>query len=295
MGTPTGSTSSTSRSTSTHSSSRRRPKLSTNGTCPASRGYSWSTAMASCGTASKAPRPSMSSSRRSRHWPERSRSHSPRAQRRSSASCPDSSGTDERDRLLSLGAACLNLARCAPASGGSFPDSGRLLQRSRRRRAGLGLSGSGRLQRGSHACDDAGPHAPAHGARRSGDDHIPRRGLVSDRSKRHGLTGQLPSRFRRSTIASRTSSQYTPGVSQALQSLKCCLNPKVLIALAAAGVAVVLLAPNLIAGALPLLLALVCPLSMLVMMGGMARMGTKKENAQTVVTSAEAPVPGLAV
>ena len=88
-------------------------------------------------------------------------------------------------------------------------------------------------------------------------------------------------------------------MSQALQSLKCCLNPKVLIALAAAGVAVVLLAPNLIAGALPLLLALVCPLSMLVMMGGMARMGTKKENAQTstpnVVTSAEAPVPGLAV
>jgi hypothetical protein len=89
-------------------------------------------------------------------------------------------------------------------------------------------------------------------------------------------------------------------VSQALQSLKCCLNPKVLIALAAAAVAVVVLAPNLIAGAFPLLLALVCPLSMLVMMGGMARMGTNKENAQTgaptVLTSVDAPVPpGLAV
>jgi len=84
-------------------------------------------------------------------------------------------------------------------------------------------------------------------------------------------------------------------VSQALQSLKCCLNPKVLIGLAAAGVAVVLLAPNLIAGAFPLLLALVCPLSMLVMMVGMARMGTKKENAPNVLTSTEARAPGLAV
>src|SRR5712691_8532883 len=88
-------------------------------------------------------------------------------------------------------------------------------------------------------------------------------------------------------------------VTQALQSLKCCLNPKVLIGLAAAGLAVVLLAPNLLAGAFPLLLALVCPLSMLVMMGGMARMGTKKESEQTsaphVLTSAEAPVPTLGV
>src|SRR5260370_34936612 len=69
-------------------------------------------------------------------------------------------------------------------------------------------------------------------------------------------------------------------VSQALQSLKCRLNPKVLIGLAAAGVAVVLLAPNLIAGAFPLLLALVCPLSMLAMMVGMARMGPKDKGAQ---------------
>ena len=88
-------------------------------------------------------------------------------------------------------------------------------------------------------------------------------------------------------------------VTQALQSLKCCLNPKVLIGLAAAGLGVVLLAPNLIAGAFPLLLALVCPLSMLVMMGGMARMGTKKESAQTsaphVLTSAATTVSTMAV
>src|SRR5216683_474799 len=82
-------------------------------------------------------------------------------------------------------------------------------------------------------------------------------------------------------------------VTQALQSLKCCLNPKVLIGLAAAGLAVVLLAPNLIAGAFPLLLALVCPLSMLVMMVGMARMGIKDKGSQTiasdVMTPSEAP------
>ena len=88
-------------------------------------------------------------------------------------------------------------------------------------------------------------------------------------------------------------------MTQALQSLKCCLNPKVLIGLAAAGLAVVLLAPNLIAGAFPLLLALVCPLSMLVMMAGMARMGTKKETEQTtaphVLTSAEAHLPSVAI
>jgi hypothetical protein len=99
----------------------------------------------------------------------------------------------------------------------------------------------------------------------------------------------------RSTIASRTYARYTRGVTQALQSLKCCLNPKVLIGLAAAAGAVVLLAPSLVASAFPLLLALVCPLSMLVMM---ARMGTNKEtatgSAPNTSTNTEAPVPGLA-
>src|SRR5439155_27057012 len=101
------------------------------------------------------------------------------------------------------------------------------------------------------------------------------------------------------TITSRTLVPYTCAVSPILQSLKCCLNPKVLIGLAAAGVAVVLLAPNLIAGAFPLLLALVCPLSMLAMMVGMARMGTKDKGSQAsasnVMTTSEAPKPSMAV
>jgi len=63
--------------------------------------------------------------------------------------------------------------------------------------------------------------------------------------------------------------------------LKCCLNPKVLIGLAAAGVGVLLLAPDLISRAFPWLLPLVCPLSMLVMMGSMAKMGGTKDSAQT--------------
>ena len=66
-----------------------------------------------------------------------------------------------------------------------------------------------------------------------------------------------------------------------LQSLKCCLNPKVLVGLGAVLVGVLLLAPNLVASAFPLVLALVCPLSMLVMMGGMARMGSRKGGSAT--------------
>ena len=82
-----------------------------------------------------------------------------------------------------------------------------------------------------------------------------------------------------------------------LQSLKCCLNPKVLVGLGAVAVAVLVLAPNLVASAFPLLLALVCPLSMLVMMGGMARMGKQDSpSTQTAVTTNDAPVaPSLPV
>ena len=58
-----------------------------------------------------------------------------------------------------------------------------------------------------------------------------------------------------------------------MQMLKCCLNPKVIIGLAIVGAGIVLLAPNLVAGGLPLLLTLVCPISMLVMLGSMAKMG----------------------
>lgn len=51
--------------------------------------------------------------------------------------------------------------------------------------------------------------------------------------------------------------------------LKCCLNPKVLAGLAVVGVGVLVFAPNLAAAALPLLIVLACPLSMLFMMRAM--------------------------
>ncbi len=52
-----------------------------------------------------------------------------------------------------------------------------------------------------------------------------------------------------------------------------CLNWKVLAALAAAGLVMWGLAPGLAAAALPLLVLAACPLSMLVMMAMMGRMG----------------------
>lgn len=70
-------------------------------------------------------------------------------------------------------------------------------------------------------------------------------------------------------------------VSQAVQMLKCCLNPKVLIGIAVVAIGVILLAPDLISRAFPWLLALVCPLSMLLMMGSMAKMGGTQDSAQT--------------
>jgi uncharacterized membrane protein len=100
-----------------------------------------------------------------------------------------------------------------------------------------------------------------------------------------------------STIASRTRGLYTQRMAGVLQSLKCCLNPKVLVGLGAVAVAVLLLAPNLVASAFPLLLALVCPLSMLAMMAGMARMGKRDGSAtQAPGTANDVPVaPSLPV
>lgn len=60
-----------------------------------------------------------------------------------------------------------------------------------------------------------------------------------------------------------------------MNMLKCCFNPKVLAGLAAVGVGLLIFAPGLLASALPLLLILVCPLSMLFMMKGMASMGSR--------------------
>lgn len=51
-----------------------------------------------------------------------------------------------------------------------------------------------------------------------------------------------------------------------LRSLRCCLNPKVIGGLVAAGLLLWLLAPGSGAAALPALVALICPLSMGVMM-----------------------------
>ncbi|MCA1687022.1 MAG: DUF2933 domain-containing protein [Actinobacteria bacterium] len=51
-----------------------------------------------------------------------------------------------------------------------------------------------------------------------------------------------------------------------MQMLKMCLNWKVLAGLTAVGIGIYLVAPNLVAAALPILLLAACPLSMLLMM-----------------------------
>ena len=56
-----------------------------------------------------------------------------------------------------------------------------------------------------------------------------------------------------------------------LKSLRCCLNPKVMGGLAVVGLLLWLVAPVSGAAALPLLFALVCPLSMGAMAWGMRR------------------------
>lgn len=56
-----------------------------------------------------------------------------------------------------------------------------------------------------------------------------------------------------------------------MKMLKMCVNPKVLMGLAAVGIGVYLLAPGAFAAALPLLIIAVCPLSMVVMMTMMGR------------------------
>ena len=63
--------------------------------------------------------------------------------------------------------------------------------------------------------------------------------------------------------------------------LKMCLNPKVLAGLVVAGVVIYLIAPNLIAAALPILLLAACPLSMLLMMWSMQHtQGQEKQTPQ---------------
>ncbi|MGH2683402.1 MAG: DUF2933 domain-containing protein [Actinomycetota bacterium] len=57
-----------------------------------------------------------------------------------------------------------------------------------------------------------------------------------------------------------------------------CLNWRVLAALAVVGAGVWIVAPNLLAGIVPLLLVAVCPISMLLMMRGMQ--GTRPESTK---------------
>jgi len=64
-----------------------------------------------------------------------------------------------------------------------------------------------------------------------------------------------------------------------MKMLKMCLDPKVLAGLVVAGVAIYLIAPNLIAVSLPILLVAACPLSMLLMMWGMQH--TQGQGKQT--------------
>lgn len=58
-----------------------------------------------------------------------------------------------------------------------------------------------------------------------------------------------------------------------MSMLKCCLNPKVLIGLAAVAVGVLILQPSLFWSAVPTLAILICPLSMGLMMVGMGKIG----------------------
>ena len=57
--------------------------------------------------------------------------------------------------------------------------------------------------------------------------------------------------------------------------LKCCFNPKVLAGLGVTAVVLFLFAPSA-RGFLPVLVTLACPLSMVAMMVGMAKLGTRK-------------------
>lgn len=59
-----------------------------------------------------------------------------------------------------------------------------------------------------------------------------------------------------------------------LRSMRCCLNPKVIGGLVVAGLALWLVAPAASVAALPLLIVLICPLSMGVMMWRMNRGGS---------------------
>ena len=61
--------------------------------------------------------------------------------------------------------------------------------------------------------------------------------------------------------------------------IECCLNWRVIVGLAGAGVVLLIFAPSLAVISLPVLVALVCPISMLVMWVSMSRMNMEGRNA----------------
>ena len=70
--------------------------------------------------------------------------------------------------------------------------------------------------------------------------------------------------------------------------VECCLNWRVIASLAAVGVALFLFAPKLAATSLPILVALVCPISMLVMLVSMGRMNMQGRHSEV-----SEPAPAL--
>jgi hypothetical protein len=62
-----------------------------------------------------------------------------------------------------------------------------------------------------------------------------------------------------------------------MNAMRCCLNPKVIVGLAAVALGFLVVSPHLLGAALPLLIGLICPLSMIAMVIAMA--GPRKTQA----------------
>lgn len=62
--------------------------------------------------------------------------------------------------------------------------------------------------------------------------------------------------------------------------MRCCMNPKVIAGLALVAIGILVTSPHLFGAALPLLLGLICPLSMIGMVIAMSRQGGTQTRAQ---------------
>ena len=56
-----------------------------------------------------------------------------------------------------------------------------------------------------------------------------------------------------------------------MKYMRCCLNPKVIAGLALIAIGLLVISPHLLSSALPVLIGLICPLSMIGMVIGMSR------------------------